>query len=150
MSNTIKRLHESIKVLEMLKMNGIKDTQLHPGQILMMMVLKYYLKDHDDFPQPSKLSEILYVKPATISPVINRLEEMGYIERRYSKVDRREVYIAFTEKGEIRAEEMHNEVTEYYNKLLEYVSEEDLEAFFRFTERVDEFNRIQSEINPQN
>lgn len=51
------------------------------------------------------LGEELQLDPATLSPLLKRLEALGYIERRRSTADERVLEITATEKGaELRAQ----------------------------------------------
>jgi DNA-binding MarR family transcriptional regulator len=51
------------------------------------------------------LSETLALEPATLSPLLKRLEATGYIERRRSAADERALEVRLTERGRaLRAE----------------------------------------------
>ena len=52
-----------------------------------------------------QLTELLGIRPGSVSEVIAKLESMGYISRTPNKTDRRTVDIALTESGKIAAEE---------------------------------------------
>lgn len=51
-----------------------------------------------------RLAELLALEPATISPLVKRLEALGYVARRRSATDERVVEIRLTDRGrELRA-----------------------------------------------
>lgn len=51
------------------------------------------------------LSDALQLEPATLSPLLKRLEATGYIERRRSSTDERALEVTLTERGRaLRAE----------------------------------------------
>jgi len=45
------------------------------------------------------LSERLFLEPSTMTPMLKRLEAMGYVTRRRGTEDERVVYVALTEEG---------------------------------------------------
>ncbi|MDD6038258.1 MAG: MarR family transcriptional regulator [bacterium] len=45
------------------------------------------------------LGEKLFLDSGTLTPVLNGLEKKGYVTRRRSETDKRDVYIVITEKG---------------------------------------------------
>ncbi len=46
-----------------------------------------------------RLAELLALEPATISPLVKRLEALGYVARRRSAADERVVEIRLTDRG---------------------------------------------------
>ena len=48
----------------------------------------------------SELSQKMFLHISTVSIIINRLEENGYLERKRNKTDRRAVFIHLTAKGQ--------------------------------------------------
>ena len=71
----------------------------HP-QYLVMLAL------WDREPRTVKdIGQTLRLEPATLSPMLKRLESLGYISRRRNEHDERELSVELTEKGrELRAE----------------------------------------------
>ena len=71
----------------------------HP-QYLVMLAL------WEDSPRSVKdLSQALRAEPATLSPLLKRLEAIGYVTRRRSPADERLLTVELTEKGrELRTE----------------------------------------------
>ncbi|MDO5291715.1 MAG: MarR family transcriptional regulator [bacterium] len=94
----------------------------------------------------SKISKILmHSKPAT-SKMLNTLEAKGDIERIYSKLDRRTVFITVTEKGRERADQFREETDAYTNKILERLGVEKTNQMF---ECMDALYEIVKEIHEE-
>lgn len=47
-----------------------------------------------------KMGELLYLDSGTLTPVLKKLEEKGYISRKRSKQDERSLLVKITKKGE--------------------------------------------------
>ena len=59
-----------------------------------------YLERHQELSvTPTQLSQVLRVRPSTITPMLQRLEDQGLLRRIHSKEDRRQVFLAITPEG---------------------------------------------------
>ncbi len=76
---------------------GRKNSQLRILQIL---------GEEEIIPQ-RELQEILDVQPGSLSELLLKLENKGFIERIRSEEDKRKVYVRITEEGKEHAEDMH-------------------------------------------
>ena len=102
----------------------------------------------------SRISELLLQsKPAT-SKMLNALEERGEIERIYSKLDRRTVYIIVTEKGQQRSNELKNHYDMYTNLILERLGEEKtgqlfdiMDSLYEIVKEIHESKELVNENN---
>lgn len=71
----------------------------HPQYLVMLALWEREPRSVKD------LSETLALEPATLSPLLKRLEATGYIERRRSAADERALEVRLTERGRaLRAE----------------------------------------------
>ncbi|MFI5304743.1 MAG: MarR family winged helix-turn-helix transcriptional regulator [Nitrospiria bacterium] len=88
---SFRRIFKSIQEYseEVLKEFGVTGPQLWLLKIL----------HSEDGTPVSELSQKMFLHISTVSSIINRLEEKGYIERKRTKSDRRLVLIHLTEKG---------------------------------------------------
>ncbi|WFB10173.1 MarR family winged helix-turn-helix transcriptional regulator [Streptomyces sp. LX-29] len=78
----------------------LRETGLHPGQELLMM----HLWDHGPQRQ-SELIKLLDLDPSTVSRMVQRLEQAGFVCRAPDPADRRAALVRTTEAGEaLRAE----------------------------------------------
>ncbi|MDO5522035.1 MAG: MarR family transcriptional regulator [bacterium] len=124
-----------------------------PGELKMLGAITNAIdkqkEEGSDLPgiSASKLSKILmHSKPAT-SKMLNILEEKGDIERIYSKLDRRTVFITVTENGRERADQFREETDAYTNQILERLGEEKTNQMF---ECMDALYEIIKELHEEN
>lgn len=94
-------------------------------------VLVFALKDSETrYPSGmtvSQISNLLQVKPPSITPVIKNLEEQGYVERTVDPKDRRSVFIQLTEKANEYMHERHQHIIEHIGGLVDYLGPEKAE-----------------------
>ena len=48
-----------------------------------------------------EVGQFLYLDSSTLTPLLKRLEEKGYVARRHSKQDERDLIVSITEAGEV-------------------------------------------------
>jgi len=65
-----------------------------------------------------ELADILHVSPPSASAMVDRLVEMGMLEREQSKLDRREVRIRLSARGTLHYQEMEVQILAYISELL--------------------------------
>lgn len=86
----------------------LESLNVHPGQVLMLQ----HLNKKDGLSQ-KELAEKLFVKPSTITVMINRMEAANYVRRETDMEDKRITRIMITEKGKeafIKVEEVRKEL----------------------------------------
>lgn len=93
----------------------------------------------DDGTQVTQLAPLLGMEASSMTRILNNIEERGWIERRrYNKEDRRAVKIYLTKSG-MEAREIAKEKVRHFNKVVQSsVSEQDLDAFFRVMDTVND------------
>ena len=72
----------------------LKDTDLTIGQPKILD----YLKDHDGAGQKD-IAHGCHIEPGTLTTLLNRMEDIGLVERRTLNGNRRSLYVFLTEKG---------------------------------------------------
>ena len=72
----------------------LKDTRLTNGQPKILE----YLKDHDGAGQKD-IAQGCHIEPGTLTTRLNRMEDIGLVERRTLNGNRRSLYVVLTEKG---------------------------------------------------
>jgi len=70
-----------------------------------------------------EISEQMRINPSSVSELIDKLEDDGYLERRTDPADRRATLLMLTEKGAARAAEVEDERSARIGKLFETLSE---------------------------
>jgi len=139
-----------MKAIRTLHLESVKHSKLTHSQVSAIMAIKQIECISGKAPQPSQLSEEFCVSPATITPVINKLENLGLIKREYSKEDRRQVFIQLTDEGNLEFEAIHKHMMDYYNRMVESVGNDAIDSFIAFTKKVDEFNKTEQENSCSN
>lgn len=77
----------------------------------------------------TELSEIFMVGKSSITAIMNRLVEHGYVERISNTQDRRQIYLSLTEKGVKIYKESEAKLFDMISKVLVHFSEDDIESF---------------------
>lgn len=91
-------------------------------------ICMYYLSEHNGISQ-RELSNLMCVKDSSVGRLIDRLERDGIVVRNRSQKDRRVIKISLTETGKKLFEKLYPLGEEFNNKLMENISEEELETF---------------------
>ena len=77
----------------------------------------------------SELGERLQMDSATVTGIIDRLEQGGFIERRLDSSDRRNRFVFLTEKGRLLEEPLSHKMDELDSELLSQYDEEKVQEF---------------------
>jgi DNA-binding MarR family transcriptional regulator len=65
----------------------------YPQYIVMLGIFEYKIIDFKD------LSKLVNLKPGTLTPILTKLEEIGYVIREHPKDDKRKINIMLSEEG---------------------------------------------------
>ncbi len=84
-----------------------------------------------------ELTARLKIKPASVSELVTRIEENGYLTRRPSKVDRRIQILTLTESGRKRAVDIKEKRVKRHEEMFEAFSEDEKENFLSYLERLN-------------
>ena len=96
-----------------------------------------YLKDHDGAGQ-KEIAAACHIEPATLTSVLNRMEEKGMIERRMRNGNRRSLYVFLTEKGKELSDVVEREFDRAEEQALAGFSPEEREEGRRMLRRICE------------
>lgn len=77
------------------------------------------------------------MEPTSLSRVLKSMEKKGFITRKKNPNDGRSVLIKLTKEGKEKREISKKHVYQFNNKVREYLSESDLEGFFKVTSTVN-------------
>lgn len=98
----------------------------------------------------STLSKTLKLAPPTVTPMINSLEENGFIVRVGSKEDRRVVFIQLTDQGHTFLTEKEKHFKSNIHALIDYLGEEDAKELIRLVRKtanyLNQFKENEEEI----
>ncbi|SDJ76793.1 MarR family winged helix-turn-helix transcriptional regulator [Sediminibacillus albus] len=123
-------IYELLKEIQQLMKKDLRkemaDNNLTPLQIMIIHLLgeKNRLK-------VSEISRKMNLANSTISGVLDRLEQQGYIQRKRDDKDKRIVYILLTEKAEALQTSVYGLVHSYLNNMVKGASDEEIEQIIK-------------------
>lgn len=104
------------------------------------------LSEHGELPQ-KKLQEILGVCSGSISEILAKTEEDGFIEKSKCERDKRNFNIKLTDAGKIQADIMQKEFKAQAERMVDCFSEDEKEVFFSQLSRLlDHWQNIEPEL----
>ena len=119
------------------------------GEIAILRCIMHHTDGPNGEIKPSQISALMGLQQPSITPSLRSLEEQGYVRRRNSDMDRREVYFSITDKTlEMAAEERRRTATMFAG-LAEYLGEEDTRKLMEIMDRVSEYLDQQIESGPR-
>jgi DNA-binding MarR family transcriptional regulator len=80
----------------------------------------------------SELAARCLITPATLTGIVSTLEKAGYVRRDRDRADRRVVWLALTEQGEVRARQIGARITDANDELMKQLTPELEEAMRGF------------------
>lgn len=101
--------------------NSLKDSGLTHQQI---MIIK--LVAHNKEVNISRLCEEMSLSKGTVSGIVQRLEDIGYIEKVKYENDKRNTYVRFSKRGLEFANEFRNKINESFDKIFENFTEKEV------------------------
>lgn len=78
----------------------------------------------------NRLSELLGIRPQSLSETLKKLEQDGYIRRTKNEADKRETLVTLTDTGRQRQEEVQSARTEQVERFLSPLTEEEQRQLF--------------------
>ena len=112
-------------------MEQLKDTGLTLGQPKVLD----YLKDHDGASQKEIAAGCL-IEAGSLTPILNRMEEKGLIERKMLNGNRRTFHIFMTESGKKNQKLVEETFEKIEETALNNVSEEEQKVFMEIFLRI--------------
>lgn len=78
----------------------------------------------------------ILIASSSITYVVDKLEEKGYVIRRACSTDRRVTFAVISEKGKELIEKVFPEHVQHIEKIFDVLSDEEVERFYELTKRV--------------
>lgn len=113
----------------MQKVNQISKTKLSPYGVTPAQYALLRVLWKEDGQVSSVLGEKLQLDSATLTGMIDRLEQNEFIERRFDPSDRRNRLIFLTEKGQSMEEKLCNKMDEMNEEVMSSFAEEEFLTF---------------------
>jgi DNA-binding MarR family transcriptional regulator len=94
-----------------------------------------YLEHHDGCIQRD-IAENCYIRAASVSSVLDNMEQCGYIRRRAQEDDRRVQRVYLTDEGKLKCRLVNNVFRQMEKRCLTGIGEEELGAFHKTLEKI--------------
>ena len=111
--------------------SSVKDTGLTPGQ---PKILDYLL--HHDGAIQKEIAIFCHIEPASLTAILNGMENKGYIERKTSENNRRSLHVYLTETGKKYADRLNLEFDRIESEALNGFSETEAQQLHELLGRV--------------
>lgn len=105
-------------------LSNLTGTQLTLGQPKVLDYLKY-----NNGASQKDIAKACFIEPASLTSILNGMEQKGLIERRMLNGNRRSYYIYLTDIGKQRQEQVHQTFSMLDDKAFNNISTEEKEAF---------------------
>lgn len=102
----------------------LRDEELTSGQPKVLD----YLKDHDGLSQKD-IAGGCHIEPASLTVILNGMEEKGLVERRNMNGNRRTSYVFMTEKGKEKLEKIDQTFSKMEETAFQNISAEERQHF---------------------
>ena len=103
-------------VSENLKESGFTNQQI--------MVIK--LIAHNGQVTISQLCDEMFLAKGTVSGIVKRLEEAGYVKKIKNEEDKRNTYVTFSDKGMQFAKKFRNDINKSFDEIFRNFTEEEI------------------------
>jgi DNA-binding MarR family transcriptional regulator len=97
-----------------------------------------YLYYNDNRALPSELGKMMHVSTPRVTAILNELDAQDLITRSISKEDRRNIYVALSDKGKQLVQAKISRQKKNIQLLVERLDEEDARAFLRALDVLDQ------------
>ena len=112
-------------------LSSVKDTGLTPGQ---PKILDYLL--HHDGSIQKEIAIFCHIEPASLTTILNGMENKGYIERKTIDNNRRSLHVYLTETGKKYADRLNLEFARIESDALKGFDEKDTQQLYDLLNRV--------------
>ena len=102
--------------------NSLKDSGFTHQQAMVIKLIA-----HNGQVNISQLCEEMSLAKGTVSGIVQRLEDAGYIRKVKYESDKRNTYVEFSDKGLEFAKEFRSKINESFDKVFENFTEEEVE-----------------------
>ena len=111
---------------------------VYPGQPIIIKTIA----ENEGISQKD-LSDICYKRPATITTMIQKMENQGFIKRKKKKKDKRIIRLYMTEKGKQFHKECSNMSKDLIERTFKGITEEELDSVYNVLKKIK--NNIEKE-----
>lgn len=115
---------------------NLKDCGLTHQQITVIKIIA-----HEKKVTVSELCDKMSLSKGTVSGIVTRLEDAGYVEKHRSEKDKRISNIIFTDKGRAFAREYKDAMNNSFNKIVENLTNEEIKELKKDLLRIKKYLR---------
>lgn len=133
-TQTLEQLQQTLDQLGQVIRRRLHASPLRPRSAHILSLLAR--ADTPEQMTPSRISQQLCVKPPTLTPMLQRMEQEGLLCRRHSQRDRRLVYLVPTALGLTRLEEHRRLCQQVYTGLFSALDDGQLQQLCALYEKV--------------
>ncbi len=121
------------------KLHPVKNSILNTGEFGVLRCIVTFQSDDGSKATASQISAIMGLSQPTITPMINRLEEKGFITKTTCDTDRRIRYLSSTKEGQQLHDTMAQRKKEFWQEFIAYLGEEDTLALHQIISKANDF-----------
>lgn len=104
---------------------------VHPGQVALLQML-----EKNEGQSQKELAKCIMVKPSTITVMLNRMEERGFIKKVQHEIDHRKYCIYLTEEGKDIVKKVKENVQIIEEEMFKNFSKEEKEQMYSLFKRM--------------
>lgn len=135
LSDFADRLNQ-IMPLVMRKLSRYHENELYKGKITFQQFLVLELLYQEKELTMSQIAQAMNVSTPAISGIVDRLVRERYVERVYSREDRRVIKVRLTSKGNDLVKRINDQKRRLAIKIFEKISEEDRKSYLRILTQI--------------
>lgn len=96
------------------------------------------------------LAEQLSIRPSSVSDILSKLEQKGFIQKTPSDTDKRITIITLTDKGTEEVKRIRKDRAKAHKEMLTDLSESDKESFYAILQKIKNFYLTKEKETPKN
>lgn len=100
-----------------------------------------FFLEHAGTVNQRKMADALQIRPASLSELLSKLEQKGYITRTPSPKDKRSHLVALTETGVREAKKSRIRQQEVHSEMLSALSDEEKQQFYHILTKMEQSKR---------
>ena len=99
----------------------------------------FYLEEHGSVKQ-KEMAEEMGIRPASLSGLISKLEQRGFVKKEHSAKDRRSVLVSLTRSGMMTAKHCRAGQSRFHSLIFEPLSEEEKETLYGLLFKIRQYH----------
>ena len=105
---------------------GIVSENLKESRFTNQQIMVIKLIAHNGQVTISQLCDEMFLAKGTVSGIVKRLEEAGYVKKIKNEEDKRNTYVTFSDKGMEFAKKFRNDINKSFDEIFRNFTEEEI------------------------